>query len=52
MSTPYARQRYWYLHELRRLRASERIGTQSTLNAQKERKALRLELVKLRRGGT
>jgi hypothetical protein len=41
-------QRYWYLHELRRVRASERIGTQSPANALKERKSLQRELAALR----
>jgi hypothetical protein len=40
--------RYWLLHELRRVRASERIGTQSPANARKERKGLQRELAKLR----
>lgn len=40
--------RYWILHELRRVRASVRIGTQSLPNAHKERKGLQRELVRLR----
>jgi hypothetical protein len=44
----YASSRYWYLHELRRVRAMRRIGTTSESNA-KERKVLQRELVKLRK---
>lgn len=40
--------RYWFLHELTRVRASVRIGTQSSANALKERKALQRALVKIR----
>lgn len=41
--------RYWLLNELRRVRATVRVGTQSTANAMRERKALQRELAKLRR---
>lgn len=40
--------RHWYLHELRRVRASFRIGNSSALTTTKERKALQRDLVKLR----
>jgi hypothetical protein len=44
----YSSTRYWLLCELRRVRATVRIGTQSLPNARKERKSLQRELVKLR----
>ena len=37
--------RYWYLHELRRVRAQRRLG----LQVKSERKALQRELAKLRK---
>lgn len=40
--------RYWLLHELRRVRASVRIGNTSETNGRKERKELQRALAKLR----
>ena len=44
----YARLRYWWLHELRRLRASVRING-ANVKADKERRAAQRKLVDLRR---
>jgi hypothetical protein len=40
--------RYWLLHELRRVRASLRVGNTSEANSKRERKFLQQELAKLR----
>jgi hypothetical protein len=48
LTSNYTCVRYWTLHELRRVRASQRVGTQSDANARKERKALQRDLATLR----
>jgi hypothetical protein len=40
--------RYHFLHELRRVRASLRVGNTSEANSKRERKFLQQELAKLR----
>lgn len=44
-----ANARFWFLHELRRLRAAVRVGSISAPNAQKERKAIVRDLAALRK---
>ena len=46
--TPAQMQRYFTLNELRRVRATVRVGTQTIPNARKERKSLQRDLAKLR----
>jgi hypothetical protein len=40
--------RYWLLNELRRVRATVNVGSQSIPNARKERKTLQRDLANLR----
>lgn len=49
MRTPYQMARYWHLNELRRVRATVRVGTQSLPNARKERRLLQRALAQLRK---
>lgn len=49
MRTAYQMARYWHLNELRRVRATVRVGTQSIPNARRERKFLQRALVSLRK---
>lgn len=44
----YAAARYWHLCELRRVRASLRVGNTTEPNARKERRGFQRELVNLR----
>ena len=46
--SPAQMARYWLLNELRRVRATVNVGSQSVPNARKERRALQQDLVKLR----
>jgi hypothetical protein len=40
--------RYWLLNELRRVRATVRVGTQTPVNARREQKSLQRDLLNLR----
>jgi hypothetical protein len=44
----YEAQRYWALHELRRVRSAVRVGNTSEANARKERRGLQRDLAALR----
>ena len=49
VQSDYARQRDWYLHELRRVAACLDVGSMPAASAARERRGLQKQLAKLRR---